>query len=146
MPEMRGDEFLNISNTTKLFKQIPVVMLSERGQHLGTHPPAGRGRGRDYIVKPFNLLELKIRIKRFSIKIPPSSKSKAGSQYGPASKSVEGRMSPTGHRLGDAHADVAQDGSCRSSSTNSATRPPTSDIRLLNSWPGGVIVLITSRN
>ena len=35
----------------------------ERGQHLGTHPPLEEG-AEDYIVKPFNPQELKIRIKK----------------------------------------------------------------------------------
>ena len=45
MPEMRGDEFLEYLKHNELFKQIPVVMLSSEDSTLGTHPPAGRGRG-----------------------------------------------------------------------------------------------------
>ncbi len=45
MPEMRGDEFLEYLKHNELFKQIPGRDAFERGQHLGTHPPAGRGRG-----------------------------------------------------------------------------------------------------
>ena len=49
MPLMRGDEFLRYMKANELFKSIPIVMLS---------------RAEDYILKPFNPLELKIRIKK----------------------------------------------------------------------------------
>lgn len=63
MPEMRGDEFLDYLKRDELFRHIPVVMLSsedsttERIRLL-------EGGAEDYIVKPFNPMELKIRIKK----------------------------------------------------------------------------------
>ena len=55
MPEMRGDEFLEWIKSNQLFKHIPVVMLSIRLLQEGAE---------DYIVKPFNPMELKVRIKK----------------------------------------------------------------------------------
>ena len=61
MPDMRGDEVLSYLKANVLFKDIPVIMLSsedstsERIKFLD-------GGAADYIVKPFNPLELKVRI------------------------------------------------------------------------------------
>ena len=59
MPEMRGDEFLAYLKLNELFKQIPVVMLSSEDSIRLLEEGA-----EDYIVKPFNPQELKIRIKK----------------------------------------------------------------------------------
>ena len=63
MPGMRGDEFLHFIKGSELFGGIRMVMLSsedstsERIQLL-------QAGAEDYIVKPFNPMELKIRIEK----------------------------------------------------------------------------------
>lgn len=63
MPEMRGDEFLEYLKHNELFKQIPVVMLSSEDSTSERIRLPEEG-AEDYIVKPFNPQELKIRIKK----------------------------------------------------------------------------------
>ncbi|WP_286076587.1 PleD family two-component system response regulator [Alistipes finegoldii] len=63
MPEMRGDEFLEYLKHNELFKQIPVVMLSSEDSTSERIRLLEEG-AEDYIVKPFNPQELKIRIKK----------------------------------------------------------------------------------
>ncbi|WP_298651220.1 response regulator [uncultured Proteiniphilum sp.] len=63
MPEMNGDEFLSYIKKNGLFKTIPVIVLS------GEESSATRIRmleegADDYILKPFNPMELKIRIRK----------------------------------------------------------------------------------
>lgn len=63
MPEMEGDEFLSYIKRNGLFKDIPVIVLS------GEESSATRIRmleegADDYILKPFNPMELKIRIRK----------------------------------------------------------------------------------
>lgn len=63
MPDMNGDEFLSYIKKNGLFKDIPVIILS------GVENSATRIRmleegADDYILKPFNPLELKIRIRK----------------------------------------------------------------------------------
>lgn len=63
MPEMGGDEFLSYIKRNGLFKDIPVIVLS------GEESSATRIRmleegADDYILKPFNPMELKIRIRK----------------------------------------------------------------------------------
>lgn len=61
MPNMRGDEFLSYLKADDRLKVIPVVMLS--GEDSSTQRIKLLQNGaEDYIVKPFNPLELKIRI------------------------------------------------------------------------------------
>lgn len=63
MPEMRGDEFLTYLKNNELFKAIPVIMLS--GEDSSSERVRLLEQGaEDYIVKPFNPLELKIRISK----------------------------------------------------------------------------------
>ena len=63
MPEMRGDEFLKYLKNNELFKSIPVIMLS--GEDSTTERIRLLSEGADdYIVKPFNPLELKVRLKK----------------------------------------------------------------------------------
>ena len=59
MPLMRGDEFLRYMKANELFKSIPIVMLSSEERIKLLEEGA-----EDYILKPFNPLELKIRIKK----------------------------------------------------------------------------------
>ena len=70
MPEMRGDEFLAYLKLNELFKQInellrgiPVIMLSSEDSTSERIRLLEEG-AEDYIVKPFNPQELKIRIKK----------------------------------------------------------------------------------
>ena len=64
MPDMRGDEFLHAVKSDERFRHIRMVMLSsedstsERIQLL-------QDGAEDYIVKPFNPMELKVRIEKF---------------------------------------------------------------------------------
>ncbi|MGL5937735.1 MAG: response regulator transcription factor [Phocaeicola sp.] len=63
MPEMRGDDFLYWIKGNELFKRIPVVMLSSEDSTSERVRLLEVG-AEDYIVKPFNPMELKIRIKK----------------------------------------------------------------------------------
>lgn len=63
MPEMRGDEFLTYVKGNELFKSIPVVILSSEDSSSERIRLLSEG-AEDYIIKPFNPLELKIRIKK----------------------------------------------------------------------------------
>lgn len=63
MPEMRGDEFLYYIKNNQLFKHIPVVMLSSEDSTSERIRLLEEG-AEDYIIKPFNPMELKIRIKK----------------------------------------------------------------------------------
>lgn len=63
MPEMRGDEFLHYVKQNELFKAIPVVMLSSEESTSERIRLLEEG-AEDYILKPFNPMELKIRIKK----------------------------------------------------------------------------------
>ena len=60
---MRGDEFLRKMKNHDLFKYIPIVMLSSEDSTSERVKLLSEG-AEDYIVKPFNPLELKIRIKK----------------------------------------------------------------------------------
>lgn len=60
---MRGDEFLNHLKHNELFRGIPVVMLSSEDSTTERIRLLEEG-AEDYIVKPFNPMELKIRIKK----------------------------------------------------------------------------------
>lgn len=66
MPEMRGDEFLLKIKSDGNYRHIPIVMLS------GEDSTSERVRllqdgAADYIVKPFNPVELRTRIKRILV-------------------------------------------------------------------------------
>jgi len=63
MPDMKGDELLHYLKSNALFNQIPVVMLSSEDSTSERIRLLEEGAA-DYIVKPFNPLELKIRIKK----------------------------------------------------------------------------------
>jgi DNA-binding response OmpR family regulator len=63
MPKMMGDEFLYYLKHNELFKDVPVIILS--GEDSTTERIRLLEEGAvDYILKPFNPLELKIRIKK----------------------------------------------------------------------------------
>ena len=63
MPEMRGDEFLMLLKQDELFRQIPVIMLSSEDSTSERIRLLESGAD-DYIVKPFNPMELKLRVKK----------------------------------------------------------------------------------
>ena len=63
MPKMMGDEFLYYLKHNELFKDIPVIILSGEDSTTERIRLLEEGAG-DYILKPFNPLELKIRIKK----------------------------------------------------------------------------------
>lgn len=63
MPEMRGDEFLSYMKSNELFKHIPIVMLSSEESTSERIRLLNEG-AEDYILKPFNPMELKIRINK----------------------------------------------------------------------------------
>ena len=63
MPEMNGDEFLSYIKGNGLFNDIPVVVLSGEESSAIRIKMLEEGAD-DYILKPFNPLELKIRIRK----------------------------------------------------------------------------------
>ena len=63
MPLMMGDEFLRYMKSNELFKSIPIVMLSSEESTTERIRLLEEG-AEDYILKPFNPLELKTESKR----------------------------------------------------------------------------------
>lgn len=63
MPNMKGDKFLEYLKDDPTFKAIPVIMLSSEDSSSDRIRLLQYGAD-DYIVKPFNPLELKIRINK----------------------------------------------------------------------------------
>lgn len=63
MPEMNGDEFLSYIKKNGLFKDIPVIILSGEESSAMRIKMLEEGAD-DYILKPFNPMELKIRIRK----------------------------------------------------------------------------------
>jgi DNA-binding response OmpR family regulator len=63
MPEMRGDEFLEYIKSNELFRSIPVIMLSSEESTTERIRLLREGAD-DFIIKPFNPMELKVRIKK----------------------------------------------------------------------------------
>lgn len=66
MPKMTGSEFLAYLKSNSLFKDIPVVMLSSEESTTERINLLEAG-AEDFILKPFNPMELKARIKKFSL-------------------------------------------------------------------------------
>lgn len=64
MPHMRGNEFLYYLKGNELLKHIPVVMLSSEESTTERIHLLEAGAA-DYILKPFNPLELRARIKKY---------------------------------------------------------------------------------
>ncbi len=64
MPHMSGDEFLSYLKNNELWKNIPIIILSSEDNSTERIQLLEAGAD-DYIVKPFNPMELKARIKRF---------------------------------------------------------------------------------
>ena len=63
MPEMNGDEFLSYIKKNGLYKDIPVVVLSGEESSDIRIKMLEVGAD-DFILKPFNPMELKIRIRK----------------------------------------------------------------------------------
>ena len=63
MPEMNGDEFLAYLKRNGLYKDIPVVVLSGEESSDIRIKMLEEG-AEDFILKPFNPMELKIRIRK----------------------------------------------------------------------------------
>lgn len=63
MPEMSGADFLLYLKHNELFKTIPIVMLSSEDSTTARIKLLEEGAD-DYILKPFNPMEIKIRIKK----------------------------------------------------------------------------------
>lgn len=66
MPEMRGDKFLEWLKRNEMFKSIPVIMLSSEESTTERIRLLEVG-AEDFIVKPFNPLEIKVRIKKILV-------------------------------------------------------------------------------
>lgn len=63
MPNMNGAEFLDYIKKNELFKSIPFVILSGEDSTSQKIELLERG-AEDYISKPFNPMELKVRLKK----------------------------------------------------------------------------------
>ncbi|MDD3108095.1 MAG: response regulator transcription factor [Alistipes sp.] len=63
MPQMRGDEFLHFIKKNELFSSIPVIMLSSEDSTSERIRLLSEG-AEDYMVKPFNPQELKVRVQK----------------------------------------------------------------------------------
>lgn len=63
MPKMMGDEFLHYMKNNELFRSIPIIMLSSEESTTKRIALLETGAA-DFILKPFNPLELKVRIKK----------------------------------------------------------------------------------
>lgn len=64
MPNMSGGEFLDYLKKNELYKSIPFVVLSSEGSTTQKIALLERGAD-DYLSKPFNPIELKVRLKKF---------------------------------------------------------------------------------
>lgn len=63
MPFMTGEEFLAYVKENELFKTIPVVILSSDDNSNNRVKLLENG-AEDFILKPFNPMELKVRLKK----------------------------------------------------------------------------------
>lgn len=63
MPEMTGDQFLDYMKHNDMYKDIPFIMLSSEESTSERIRLLEEG-ALDYIIKPFNPMELKIRVKK----------------------------------------------------------------------------------
>lgn len=64
MPGMTGAEFLEYLKSNALLKHIPVIMLSSE-ESTSERIRLLEVGAEDYILKPFNPLELKARVKKY---------------------------------------------------------------------------------
>lgn len=63
MPEMSGEEFLRYIKTDEMFSHIPVLILSSVESSFNRVRLFEEG-AEDFILKPFNPEELRVRVKR----------------------------------------------------------------------------------
>ncbi len=63
MPEMSGADFVKYIKNNELFKHIPIIILSSEDSSTERINLLLNG-ATDYIIKPFNPLELKIRVNK----------------------------------------------------------------------------------
>lgn len=63
MPEMSGEEFLRYLKSNELFNHIPVLILSSVESSFNRVQLFEEG-AEDFILKPFNPEELRVRVKR----------------------------------------------------------------------------------
>lgn len=63
MPGMAGDDFLRYMKADNLYKEIPIIILSSEESTTKRIKLLEEGAA-DYILKPFNPLELKVRVKK----------------------------------------------------------------------------------
>lgn len=63
MPEMNGFEFLMLLKGNEFFKQIPIIFLSGEDNSTTRIKLLENGAD-DFILKPFNPLELRLRINK----------------------------------------------------------------------------------
>ncbi|NDV58558.1 PleD family two-component system response regulator [Bacteroides sp. 519] len=63
MPVMTGDEFLRYMKKNELFQSIPIIMLTSEESTTERIRLLEEGAA-DYILKPFNPLEIKTRIRK----------------------------------------------------------------------------------
>ena len=68
MPYMTGKEFLMFLKKNELYKNIPIIMLSSEESTTERIELLQAG-AIDYILKPFNPLELKVRIMKLTTSI-----------------------------------------------------------------------------
>lgn len=66
MPEMNGLEFLKEVRKYSYFKKIPMIVLSGEDSS-SKRIEAFRSGANDYLTKPFNPVELRVRMERFLI-------------------------------------------------------------------------------
>jgi DNA-binding response OmpR family regulator len=64
MPEMNGLEFLKEVRKYSYFKKIPMIVLSGEDSS-SKRIEAFRSGANDYLTKPFNPVELRVRMERF---------------------------------------------------------------------------------
>ncbi|WP_455497573.1 response regulator [Coprobacter sp.] len=62
MPEMRGEDFVSYLQSNEIFRSIPIIILSSEDTSVDRIRLLEAGAS-DYILKPFNPQELKVRIK-----------------------------------------------------------------------------------
>ena len=92
LPKMSG---LDVCREIREFSDVPVIMLTAKGEDMDKILGLEYGAD-DYITKPFNILEVKARIK---VILRRSSAKKAAAASGPVIESGELRLDKDNRRL-----------------------------------------------
>ncbi len=92
LPKMSG---LDVCREIREFSDVPVIMLTAKGEDMDKILGLEYGAD-DYITKPFNILEVKARIK---VILRRSSAKKAAASSGPVIESGELRLDKDNRRL-----------------------------------------------